>query len=241
MVNKHAGWKPRHRGTWSTVFILVLFAIGVCAVVFGFFSLPASTLRGLAMMSLGVGLVIPGVWWLRWYQNTHLLLFVLPAAAFFFIPGTFGIAMDIREGESAPETVVADQEETTPTPSSKRTTTTTKPTTTSSETTPTSTAETTATPEPSSPVTELVPTTVIVPSTVIVTSRIPVAPAPAPVQPPAAADPPAPAPVPAEPTEEPIVSEPPPTETPPAQTPDPVAPAPAPAAPWDDLINQVLP
>lgn len=233
MVNKHAGWKPRHRGTWSTVFILVLFAIGVCAVVFGFFSLPASTLRGLAMMSLGVGLVIPGVWWLRWYQNTHLLLFVLPAAALFSIPGAVGIAMDVREGESAPETVVADQEETTPTPSSKQTTTTTKPTTTSSETTPTSTAETTATPEPSSPVTELVPTTVIVPSTVIVTSRIPVAPAPAPVQPPAAVDPPAPA----EPTEEPSASELPLDEAPPAQNPDPSAPP----APWEGLINQILP
>ena len=79
----------RHRGTWATITLILLLALGVCAIVFGVFSFPESLHQGLTSILFGLGLIFPGLWWLRWYHKPNLFKYTLALSAFFIISGTF--------------------------------------------------------------------------------------------------------------------------------------------------------
>lgn len=238
--------RRRHRGTWPTILVLAIFAIGVCAIVFGFFSLPASTLRGISMMAVGAGLTAPGVWWLRWYQNPRLLWFVAPASALLFVPGAAGLALENRGPVVEDDVVVADTSET-PSPPTTRlaTTLTSAPSSYESETTeaPSSdqstlpseplVGEPTPTPETETSTPPLVPPAPLSPAQPAPVQPAPVQPAPVqptPTTPPAQTGEPTPTPPPVE------------TTAPPEETTAEVDPQPqGPNERFDQLLRQILP
>lgn len=93
--------KTRHRGTWSTFAMVLVFSLGVCTLVFGIFNLATDIPLGLSAIVLGIGLILPGIWWLRWYQKPQLLRSLLPASIVLFIPGAIGLAASMGS-ERAP-------------------------------------------------------------------------------------------------------------------------------------------
>lgn len=199
--------KPRHRGTWATLAIIVLMAVGICAVVFGVFSLPTGVLRGASFILLGAGLTLPGLWWLRWYQRPSLAKYFLTVAGLLIGPGAVGLALEFRDGASEPSenavvatpvtsssTAPASSTTSTP-PSSESSTTSTSPTSESSE--PETPTELPTVEEPQ-PVLDEPSTPELSPPAVPAPAPLP-APAPAPVPAPATLPAPAPAPAPAPP------------------------------------------
>lgn len=233
---------PRHRGTWSTVLVILIFGLGVCTVVFGIFNLAMNALLGVSALALGIGLIIPGVWWLRWYQKPQILRGLIPLSLVLLIPGTVGTALSAGTGNPTSETE--------PTVASSSPSSTASPTPSSvvPETSPATPSATAETDEPSTTVVEP-PETVTVtlipepvePAPVTITQILPrpVDPAPEvspePVDPVEVPDPEVPpADAPEAPGGENPVLEP---EPAPAPTP---TPAPAPANPWQGLVDQLI-
>lgn len=70
--------------------ILVL-ALGTCLTIMGIFNLATDALYGLGMIALGVGLIIPGVWWIRWYQKPQILRRLLLVSFIFVGLGITGL------------------------------------------------------------------------------------------------------------------------------------------------------
>lgn len=235
---------PRHRGTWSTIFVILIFALGVCTAVFGIFNLAMNALLGVSALALGIGLIIPGVWWLRWYQKPRMLRGLIPLSLVLLIPGTVGTALSAGTGSPTSETE--------PTATSSSPTSTASPTPSSAvpETSPAAPSATAETDEPSTTVVEP-PETVTVtlipepvePAPVTITQILPRPVDPAPEVSPEPVDPvevPDPEVPPADAPEAPGGENPVPEPEPaPAPTPTP-APAPAPANPWQGLVDQLI-
>lgn len=81
----------RHRGTWSTAAMILVLALGTCLTIMGIFNLATDALYGLGMIALGVGLIIPGVWWIRWYQKPQILRRLLLVSFIFVGLGITGL------------------------------------------------------------------------------------------------------------------------------------------------------
>lgn len=83
----------RHRDTWPTTGMVLILALGTCLMIMGVFNLATDVLFGLGLTTLGIGLFIPGVWWIRWYQKPQLLGRLLPISIIFIILGMIGIIL----------------------------------------------------------------------------------------------------------------------------------------------------
>ncbi|QDQ19964.1 hypothetical protein [Corynebacterium glutamicum] len=232
---------PRHRGTWSTIAVILIFALGVCTVVFGIFNLATEVLFGLSTIALGIGLILPGVWWLRWYQKPRMLRGFIPLSLVLLVPGVVGLAMSAGGGNTASdnEPVIASSTPSTTETISSSPSSSATPTTSTEPTLSSSLVETTepAVPEATTP--DPVPPVMVAPIPEVVPPPISSF-VPEPVIPPMV-PPTAPAPVEPEESVEPEQSGPETSEPPVEETLEPEQPAPAPNNPWQDLINQFIP
>lgn len=236
---------PRHRGTWSTIFVILIFALGVCIAVFGIFNLAMNALLGVSALALGIGLIIPGVWWLRWYQKPQMLRGLIPLSLVLLIPGTVGTALSAGTGNPTSETepTVASSSPSSsngPVPSSVVPETSSAPSSTAAPTTSTAPEEppTTVIEAPETVTVTLTPEPVE-PAPITITQILPSPVNPAPVVSPEPVDPvevPDPEVPPVDDPESPGGGDPVP-EAEPAPAP---TPAPAPANPWQGLVDQFV-
>lgn len=81
--------------------MVLALSLGVCTLVFGIFNLATDIPVGLSAIVLSIGVILPGLWWLRWYQRPRILRGLLPTSLALIIPGAIGLAISTGS-ESTP-------------------------------------------------------------------------------------------------------------------------------------------